>query len=342
MRSRRGALILLTLCARAVASAGEAAAAKKGPKFGSRVLKVGSRGKDVRVLQRSMSVLGVATPVNGVFTRPMRKRVKRIEAQLKLRVDGIVVRKEAKRILRAVAKRRKPQSVYYLYGLNNATVTLSAQRAGDARVDVVDLNTGLVAATVPLRLTGAGQLAVGWNGIGSAGAYMPDSVYQLQLADPGTAGASIASGQTQPFLLRAYAFPAPGTHSFGGAGARFGAPRSGHIHQGQDVLAGCGERLLAAQGGTVSVKAYQSGGAGYDLVIHGISGTDTVYMHMQKPSWTVQGQAVYTGQQIGRVGATGAASGCHLHFEHWSYPGWYQGGAPYDPLPELTYWDGYS
>jgi hypothetical protein len=28
--------------------------------------------------------------------------------------------------------------------------------------------------------------------------------------------------------------------------------------------------------------------------------------------------------------------------ERWSAPGWYVGGAPYDPLPELLYWDSYS
>jgi murein DD-endopeptidase MepM/ murein hydrolase activator NlpD len=112
---------------------------------------------------------------------------------------------------------------------------------------------------------------------------------------------------------------------------------------GQDVAASCGERLYVVETGVVSVNAYQATGAGYYVVIHGtITGTDSVYMHLKTASWAPAGTAVYAGQQIGKVGNTGASQGCHLHFERWSPPGWYVGGAAYDPLPELLYWDSYS
>jgi murein DD-endopeptidase MepM/ murein hydrolase activator NlpD len=137
-------------------------------------------------------------------------------------------------------------------------------------------------------------------------------------------------------------FPVGDPHTFGGAQARFGAKRSGHNHQGQDVFAPCGTPLYAAQAGTLTVNAYQASGAGYYTVIRGIDGTDTVYMHMQKRSWASPGTPTYAGQQMGRVGESGNASGCHLHFEHWTAPGWYAGGYPYDPLPELLSWDSYS
>ena len=46
------------------------------------------------------------------------------------------------------------------------------------------------------------------------------------------------------------------------------------------------------------------------------------------------------GQQLAQVGATGDASGPHLHFEIW-IGGWYaRGGEPIDPLPQLQRWAG--
>jgi murein DD-endopeptidase MepM/ murein hydrolase activator NlpD len=138
-----------------------------------------------------------------------------------------------------------------------------------------------------------------------------------------------------------YVFPVADPHSFGGLEARFGAPRSGRLHQGQDIFAPCGTRMFAAHAGNVKASSHQAA-AGYYLVIDGADGSDTVYMHMKKASWATLGTLLYPGQQIGKVGATGNAFGCHLHFEHWTTPGWYSGGYPVDPLPELLSWDAYS
>jgi murein DD-endopeptidase MepM/ murein hydrolase activator NlpD len=144
------------------------------------------------------------------------------------------------------------------------------------------------------------------------------------------------------FALYGFAFPVLGAHDFGGAGGRFGAGRSGHTHEGQDVMAKCGTPLVAARGGRVRYSGYQ-GAAGNYLVIDGRgTGFDTAYMHLLEPSPLEAGTTVRTGQPIGVVGQTGDASACHLHFEIWTAPGWYEGGSPIDPLAYLERWDRYS
>ena len=108
-----------------------------------------------------------------------------------------------------------------------------------------------------------------------------------------------------------------------GAGA-FGGGRG---HQGQDVFARCGTRLVAARAGVVKFKQYHSR-AGHYIVIDGDNeGYDYAYMHLRDASLVDQGDHVYTGQPIGFVGDTGRAFGCHLHFEIWKAPGWYSGGS---------------
>ena len=202
--------------------------------------------------------------------------------------------------------------------------------------------TGLGVYSLPLSFTAAGSQTFSWSGATVGVPWAADGVYRFRITSGDAAGAAL-SGPVKPFTMRRHIFPVPGTHSYGGAMSRFGAPRSGHTHQGQDMSASCGEPLLATEAGKVTTKAYQASGAGYYLVIQGTySRTSHVYMHLQKPSWAAVGTKLYAGQQIGKVGTTGSSTGCHLHFERWSAPGWYAGGAPYDPLAELQYWDGYS
>jgi murein DD-endopeptidase MepM/ murein hydrolase activator NlpD len=134
-------------------------------------------------------------------------------------------------------------------------------------------------------------------------------------------------------------FPVRGPFSFGGPDSRFGAPRSGHVHQGQDIAAAEGLPVVSPVAGSVYWVAYQAGGAGYYVVVRGADGRDYVFMHLEEGSTIVQkGQPVRAGQQLGRVGSTGESSGPHLHFEIWP-DGWYAAGSePIDPLPQLQAW----
>lgn len=136
-------------------------------------------------------------------------------------------------------------------------------------------------------------------------------------------------------------FPVAGAFSFGGADARFGAGREGHVHEGQDIMAAQGTPVVAPYGGSISSTSYQASGAGEYVVLDGADGRDYFFAHCVRGSTAVaEGAAVAAGQPLCQVGNTGTASGAHLHFEIWT-GGWrVTGGAPIDPLPELRTWCG--
>jgi murein DD-endopeptidase MepM/ murein hydrolase activator NlpD len=117
-----------------------------------------------------------------------------------------------------------------------------------------------------------------------------------------------------------HTFPVPARHTYGdGVGA-------GRGHQGQDVWAKCGKPVLAARAGRIQFRD-SDGSAGNYLVIDGRNTrVDYVYMHLRRSGLARRNERISTGEQIGKVGSSGNASGCHLHFELWTGPGWYEGG----------------
>jgi murein DD-endopeptidase MepM/ murein hydrolase activator NlpD len=90
------------------------------------------------------------------------------------------------------------------------------------------------------------------------------------------------------------------------------------------------------------MRKYQGNAGNYLVIDNAGEGTDTMYAHLRDPATVTKGTRVHTGDAIGYVGDTGDAQGCHLHFEEWSSPGWYTGGSPFDPLPDLKAWDALS
>jgi len=137
-------------------------------------------------------------------------------------------------------------------------------------------------------------------------------------------------------------FPVAGAFDLGGPGSRFGAGRTGHIHEGHDVMAAAGTPVVAPYAGTISVTDFQVAGAGEYIVLDGADGRDYFFAHCLRGSTVVaQSATVRAGQPLCGVGATGMTSGAaHLHFEIWQV-GWRaEGGAPIDPLPELRAWAG--
>jgi murein DD-endopeptidase MepM/ murein hydrolase activator NlpD len=88
-------------------------------------------------------------------------------------------------------------------------------------------------------------------------------------------------------------------------------------HQGIDFGAGTGTPILAAGDGVV-VEARPWGGYGNWLRIRHSAGWDTGYGHISRYASGVRpGVHVHQGQVVAYVGATGLATGPHLHYEIW-------------------------
>jgi murein DD-endopeptidase MepM/ murein hydrolase activator NlpD len=252
--------------------------------------------------------------------------------------------------LSLVAAETTPRkSFYFGYRYPKLTFTIgSSQPENDLQIDVVN-SAGEVVKTFYRENVAPNVAAnVRWDGTTNEGRPARNGRYSFRISPQAAAAAPAARKATASttlslgFAFYGYAFPILGAHEYGMSAGRFGAARSGHTHQGQDVMAACGLPLVAARGGTVQMSTWDDAAGNY-LVIDG-RGTadDFMYAHLAEPSPLQEGETVRTGQPIGIVGDTGDAQGCHLHFEMWGAPGWYEGGSPFDPLPYLQKWDAYS
>jgi murein DD-endopeptidase MepM/ murein hydrolase activator NlpD len=248
-----------------------------------------------------------------------------------------------------LSARATPRKSFF-YGFRYPSLRFSiasTQPQNDLQIDVVDASGEAVRSFYRNDVAPNTEVGIRWDGTTAEGRPARNGRYSFRISAQGTTQiAARATTSSEPlslgFALYGYAFPVLGPHDFGDAAARFGAPRSGHTHQGQDVMAACGLTEVAARGGTVQYSGYE-GNAGNYIVIDGKgTGLDFMYAHLAQPSPLKTGEPVRTGQPIGIVGDTGDATACHLHFEIWTAPGWYEGGSPIDPLPYLEKWDAYS
>ncbi|OPY58465.1 MAG: Murein DD-endopeptidase MepM [Pelotomaculum sp. PtaU1.Bin035] len=89
--------------------------------------------------------------------------------------------------------------------------------------------------------------------------------------------------------------------------------RDGRMHEGIDLDAGYGSPVISSAGGTVIATGWE-GGYGKEVEVSHGSGVVTRYAHLSSINVST-GQQVDRGQVIGLVGATGNATGPHLHFE---------------------------
>ena len=147
-----------------------------------------------------------------------------------------------------------------------------------------------------------------WAGLGADGVAGPATVRALRRRTPGF---GVTLRRPVPYGL---------TSGFG--------PRGAGFHPGLDFGAPYGATVRAARGGRVSFAGYDSGGYGNLVIVHGRRGRTEMYGHLSHIGVGV-GRRVHAGSYIGRVGATGLATGPHLHFEV------RRRGAALNPLPWL-------
>ena len=112
-------------------------------------------------------------------------------------------------------------------------------------------------------------------------------------------------------------------------------------HPGVDLVAACGSSVYALEDGVVVDTIADSRDPDFPFLGYMVRlkhpatptglplgeiqlvETETVYLHMQDPPSVQVGSVVLEHSPVGKVGRTGAAWGCHTHFEVRHFPGRY-------------------
>lgn len=212
----------------------------------------------------------------------------------------------------------------------------AAERPLDLEISVVRSRSGNVVRVYRERGAAPGErLERIWDGLTRRGKAAPDGRYEFRVGPAGERSRFAAA-----FPLHGHVFPVDGDHGTRGPVGEFGAGRNGgRVHEGFDVTGDCGTPLLAARGGTVEKTGFDPVLYGYFVRIGGAkTRQDYFYSHLVEPAEVGEGDAVKTGELVGRIGQSGnaASTPCHLHFEI------RVGGEPIDPAPALRRWDRYS
>ena len=163
------------------------------------------------------------------------------------------------------------------------------------------------------------QFRLAWAGFASAkfsgrfGAHLDRALRRFQLyaglATDGVAGRAVLAALRRPPprcpIPLAWPLRAP-------VGDRFG-PRGSFFHQGIDLEARFGTPIHAAASGVVGYAGWARGFGNLVILDHA-DGVSTYYAHVAK-LFAQPGERVSAGELVATVGATGRATGPHLHFE---------------------------
>jgi len=142
-------------------------------------------------------------------------------------------------------------------------------------------------------------------------------------------GRVLKRSEAKAFFSSAFIRPAPGkiTAGFGWRRQYLGGKISYH-HRGVDIAGRLGTPVVAANAGRVSLSRNLKSHGQTIVIDHG-HGIATLYCHLSQRRVRA-GQWVKKGQPLGRIGASGIATGPHLHF------GFSINDIRVDPLPWIT------
>ena len=243
---------------------------------------------NVAALQVALRANGAYSgTVDGVSGAATRSAIARFQSRHGLVADGVA----GASTRRALGRRGRPDT-------GSRTI-----RRGDSGWDVAALQFGLAWHGFP-----SGNIDGGY------GSHVVNAVSRFQ----SWAGLP-ADGVAGPGTLRALRLPIPRSPIWLVAPVRTGitdrfGPRGNRFHTGVDYPAATGTPVTAAGGGRVVFAGYDASGYGNLVVVEHPAGVRSMYAHLSRIRVNT-GDQVVAGRRVGDVGATGVATGPHLHFE---------------------------
>ena len=227
-------------------------------------------------------------PIDGITGPATAKAIRRFQARARIQVDGVV----------------GPQTRKALGRFARHRIGSRALIRGKTGWDVAAL-----------------QFELAWHGFPSGpfdGILGPRSEAALRnfqesvgLAPDGVAGpATLRALRGAP---RAIPLPLAWPMTAHVVGDRFG-PRGNRFHAGLDLPAPTGTPVYAARSGEVIWAGWKDGGWGYLVIVSHGHGERSMYAHLSRIDVRA-GVWIGQGVRVGLVGATGDATGPHLHFE---------------------------
>jgi Peptidase family M23/Putative peptidoglycan binding domain len=242
----------------------------------------------VAALQVGLQARGLYKgPIDGIDGPGTAKAVRRLQKRARIPVDGVVGRQT-----------RRALGHFGRYALGNRPLKRG--------------NTGWDVASLQFRLAEHGFPSGEFDGI--FGPHVEAALRRFQewstLAPDGVAGPATLYALTGP--LPSIPLPLAWPLTSPVLGDPFG-PRGDNWHAGIDLPAPLGTPVYSARSGQVVWADWRDGWGLLVTVAHG-SGERTMYAHLSRIDVRV-GVWVAQGVRVGRVGATGHATGPHLHFE---------------------------